>query len=262
MNQYHQDRNAQLSFQQLYKRVKPIINDIKKTFNLSEKIIGQEQDISIKSKKIIGQEQDISIKSKKTIGQDICNYGKYYKTQKLIGQGVSSKVYQVKTKQEFQKNVDGSYVIKEFKLPIKKWMEMEKKASEFKIAPHTELLICEKTGKIYLIQERVDGTLNQLIKNHPQILKDDKIKKQLQKLLSSPIKELQIYHNDIHGDNILYKQKKDGTFQFYLVDFENFIPITKFNTLSIKQRQNIQNSNLKIINKKTGQIYFNFDQSE
>lgn len=45
-----------------------------------------------------------------------------------------------------------------------------------------------------------------------------------------PIQLLNIVHNDIHGDNILYKINSSGNIQFYLIDFENFLEINSIGT--------------------------------
>lgn len=188
----------------------------------------------------------------------LCKKGQFYKTDNLIGEGVSSKVYQAKNKNQKLANIAGSYVVKEFNMPIKDWMLIEQRASELKIAPETILIPCEEIGKLYLIQKKVDGTLNQLVENHPSILQNKKVKLQLRNLLIKSIQKLNVLHNDLHGDNILYKVKTNGSLKFYLIDFENFLPIERVRTLSPRQKNIIKNSHRIIIKKTTGETYFKY----
>lgn len=188
----------------------------------------------------------------------LCKKGQFYKTNNLIGQGVSSKVYQAKNKNQKLANIAGSYVVKEFDMPIKDWMLLEQRASELKIAPETILIPCDEIGKVYLIQKKVDGTLNKLIENHPSILQNKKVKQQLRNLLMKSIEKLNILHNDLHGDNILYKVKSNGSLKFYLIDFENFLPIERVRTLSTRQKNIIKNTHRVIIKKTTGETYFKY----
>lgn len=167
--------------------------------------------------------------------QDLCGKNLFYKTKKIIGLGnTAGKIYQAKSKNEKVANIPASYVVKEFEWPIKQWMLLEQKASKIGITPETVLIPCKEENKVYFIQKKCDGTLHNLIKNNPSIVEDKKINQQLRKLLLHPIQLLNIVHNDIHDDNILYKVNSRGNIQFYLIDFEKYLKVNSIGTQTQK----------------------------
>jgi predicted Ser/Thr protein kinase len=150
--------------------------------------------------------------------QDLCNTHRWYRRkQSLVGSGTQSYIYQA-CKQQQKLNPKCQYVVKELE-PIYN-TKYDELAANLGIGPNIFMEKCN--DKIYLIQERLDGTLLNLL-NSKETLNEKELN-DLSNLIYDSIDMMNIFHNDLHAENVMYKiigQDK----KFYLIDFSTAQPI-------------------------------------
>lgn len=158
--------------------------------------------------------------------KNLCD--QYYLTNKFVGQGSNSSVFQAATPQQYLKGKKPSYVYKEIYDPEIGGKEIM--AAELGVAPPTEMIECNE--EIYLLQKKMDGTFVDFWIENPK-LRDEALQQ-----VSELIKKwwsVGMVHNDLNSSNIVYKKSKDR-FYFYLIDFE-YAQSFRDKVLSKKERK-------------------------
>lgn len=93
-------------------------------------------------------------------------------------------------------------------------------AANLGIGPNIFIEKCN--DKIYLIQERLDGTLLNLLNSKETLNKKEL--NDLSNLIYNSIDKINIFHNDLHAENVMYKIMSQDK-KFYLIDFTRAKPI-------------------------------------
>jgi thiamine kinase-like enzyme len=148
--------------------------------------------------------------------QDLCNQHRWYrKKSSIIGRGEQAIIYQACSNQQKQnKSPRCNFVVKELASGISPMID--ELAAAHGIGPPVYIEICNDI--VYLIEERLDGTLQQLLENGYQLSEEDE--GALSQLIYNSIDLLHIFHGDTHYANIMYKII-GGSIRFYLIDFSN-----------------------------------------
>jgi len=173
--------------------------------------------------------------------QDLCNNHRWYRRkQSVVGSGTQGIIYQA-CRQQQKLNSKCQFVVKESSSGSS--TAYDELAANLGIGPNVFIEQCN--DKIYLIQERLDGTLLSLLESSKTI--NEKDLKSLSHLIYDSIDNMNIFHNDLHAENVMYKiMGKDK--KFYLIDFSTAQPI---NSTGFKQfdRKLAQHSFIRINDK-------------
>jgi len=165
--------------------------------------------------------------------QDLCEKHRFYRrSDRIVGSGAEGYIYQVcSAKQVKQQSSHCTYVVKE--LPLYSSTAIDETAARFGIGPGIMVEHCPSKNKTYLIQERFHGTLTDLYEKNKGVLSAHD-KKHLNQMLFDSMDKLKIFHNDLHGENIMYKNEpQDQTtskrghrrYRFYLIDYSTSVPM-------------------------------------
>jgi serine/threonine protein kinase len=82
---------------------------------------------------------------------------------------------------------------------------------------------CKYNGKEYMfivMENYGKGTLTELLKSEYIIENEEKIKKELKRILDV-LYDNNINHNDLHSNNFLYDIKEDETIELKIIDYDN-----------------------------------------
>jgi len=156
--------------------------------------------------------------------EDLCQRHLFMKMPRVIGGGADTRVWEAcRFTTNNHKNKTGcGFIVKEYrwKPALLKTLSMEQDAARAGIAPYTYVMDCPEKNKVFVIQKRLNGTVTDLLRlPEPPYLS---IERGVSALLSRLLLRLQIFHNDLHSDNILYKKwivKGKPVYRFYLIDF-------------------------------------------
>lgn len=138
----------------------------------------------------------------------------------VVGKGQGGNIYEACSADEEKRPCD--WVVKEFSPDDNSyWLDLL--AFKTNVGPRAFPIDCE--GKRYLVQERMDGTLTDYIREKGRgegggeasttILNEEELR-QIRNLV---LKMMRFFHNDLHSDNIMYKKKRIG---FYLIAINSF----------------------------------------
>jgi len=95
-------------------------------------------------------------------GENLCGQGKFFRTKNIVGTG-QVRIYEACSRDEIRlKTQPCKWVVKEF-LPDDNSYNMDLLAAKVNIGPEAIPIDCE--GKRYLVQERMEGTLTDYIRD-------------------------------------------------------------------------------------------------
>lgn len=165
--------------------------------------------------------------------ENICGHGRFfYARENPIGRGAEGQIYQACSKNQLISNKRCSHVVKKLKSGAS--TIVDEMAAFFGIGPRVFPERCEK--ETYLIQQRLDGTLDDYIQSLPKKKLTDHDMKLLSHLVYDSIDTLHVFHHDLHSENIMYTKDPHGHVRFYLIDFSTATPLsdigyTRFDSL-------------------------------
>jgi len=164
--------------------------------------------------------------------EDICGEHEFLLYRhRIVGEGAEGNIYEAcrvsPSKDTSSAPAPCEFVVKEIGLYAP--TAIDEIASRYGIGPHVLVKRCpEKHPKTYLIQQKLDGTLREYLDRFPFSSTDQQ---QVADLVFRSLFELQIFHNDLHVDNIMYRKQKQTRPRFYLIDFSTAVP---FDTIGYK----------------------------
>jgi len=169
-------------------------------------------------------------------------------SNKIVGLGNHSKVFLVMKSGED----DYNYVYKELGNPCS--FVYDEVAGRAGVGPKT--IVYKQKSNTYLIQERLTGTLTQYLSMY---IMTTYVRKKLSLLVLRTIEEMEIFHNDLNSNNVMYKLDENNNHMFYLIDFtwacstRSLDPKT-FNKILV------QNSTIQVENKPAIRLFSRYDQ--
>jgi len=173
-------------------------------------------------------------------GENLCGQGKFFRTKNVVGTG-QVRIYEACSRDEIRlKTQPCKWVVKQFS-PDDNSYHLDLLAAKVNVGPEAIPIDCE--GKRYLVQERMEGTLTDYIRNKVavggggaidprNVLNAEEIR-QLRNLILNSMTMMRVFHNDLHSDNIVYKKKRTGRgVNFRLIDYGQSIPFNETGYLS------------------------------
>ena len=157
--------------------------------------------------------------------QDLCGHHRFFrKKDSEIGSGVEAIVYEACSYLQVRdKKKSCRFVVKE--LPLYAPTAFDEIAARMGYGPFVVVDRCVKDNKTYLIQERLDGTLEDFLEKKKSGHLSKTEKDALSRLVYDSIDKMHVFHGDLHAQNVMYKAGPGGKVRFYLIDFSQTEPI-------------------------------------
>jgi len=185
-----------------------------------------------KQKRILPTSQKLfvtSIEKGKCLEEYRDHENKDYKANKELGKGRFNTVYALcgdQGKCPYVLRVDEVMPYSEFPR-VEREIKITQIASDHGIAPKLhKTWYCEPvkggvTGKIFMVSDRMDGSLEELEKLDIRALSQttrDQIATDVEKLVKK-LHDRKIWHLDLHEGNVLFNRRDNGTYEIKLTDF-------------------------------------------